>query len=176
LEIEAFCDDRKRDDLLLLYFSGHGIKDADGQLYFATVDTQLVQHNVRRATAVSANFVNDVMSRSRSRQQILLLDCCYSGAFKRGMLTKGGKRVGACEHFEGQGRIVLTASDALQYSFEGDQLEGEGVRSVFTRVLVQGLETGEADLDRDGCFSLATLSLIHEPLLSVRPSRSLIQQ
>src|SRR5262250_949007 len=43
LEIESFCDNRKRDDLLLLYFSGHGIRDFDdGQLYFATVDTQLV--------------------------------------------------------------------------------------------------------------------------------------
>jgi tetratricopeptide (TPR) repeat protein/Tol biopolymer transport system component len=154
LEIESFCENRKRDDLLLIYFSGHGIKDADGQLYFATVDTQLSQHNVRCATAVSAYFVNEMMSRSRSRRQILLLDCCYSGAFKHGMLAKGGKRVGAGEQFEGQGRVVLTASDALQYSFEGGHVEGEGVRSVFTRTLVQGLETGEADLDRDGLFSL----------------------
>jgi WD40 repeat protein len=154
LEIEDFCENRRRDDLLLLYFSGHGIKDADGQLYFATADTQLVQHNVRRATAVSAQFVNEVMSHSRSRQQILLLDCCYSGAFKQGMLAKGDKRVGAGEQLQGQGRIVLTASDALQYSFEGDQVQGEGVRSVFTRTLVQGLESGEADLDRDGLFSL----------------------
>ena len=154
LEIEGFCDNRKRDDLLLLYFSGHGIKDADGQLYFATIDTQLVQQNVRRATAVSANFVNEVMSRSRSRRQILLLDCCYSGAFKEGMLAKGSKRVGAGEQLEGQGRIVLTASDALQYSFEGGHVQGEGIRSVFTRFLVRGLETGEADLDHDGSFSL----------------------
>jgi photosystem II stability/assembly factor-like uncharacterized protein len=154
LEIEDFCENRKRDDLLLIYFSGHGIKDADGQLYFATVDTQLVQHNVRRATAVSAQFVNQVMSRSRSRRQVLLLDCCYSGAFKHGMLAKGDKRVGAGEQLEGQGRVVLTASDALQYSFEGEHIEGEGVRSIFTRTLVQGLESGEADLDRDGFFSL----------------------
>ena len=153
-EIEKFCDDRKRDDLLLIYFSGHGIKDADGQLYFATVDTQLFQHNVRRATAVPAHFVNDAMSRSRSRRQILLLDCCYSGAFRHGMLAKGDRRVGAGELLEGQGRIVLTASDALQYSFEGGEVEGEGVRSVFTRTLVQGLEKGEADLDRDGLYSL----------------------
>jgi WD40 repeat protein len=62
--------------------------------------------------------------------------------------------VGAGEQLQGQGRIVLTASDALQYSFEGDHVQGEGVRSVFTRTLVQGLEPGEADLDRDGLFSL----------------------
>src|SRR6266480_1481732 len=132
LEIEAFCDNRKRDDLLLLYFSVHGITDVDGQIYISTVDTQLVKQNVRRATAVGAHFINQVMSRSRSRRQILLLDCCYSGAFMEGMLTKGGKRVGVGEHFEGQGRVVLTASDALQYSFEGGRVQGESACSVFT--------------------------------------------
>lgn len=154
LEIESFCDNRKRDDLLLLYFSCHGIKDTDGLLYFAMVDTKLVQHNVRRATAVGAEFVNQAMSRSRSRRQILLLDCCYSGAFKEGMLAKAGKGVGVGQQFQGQGRVVLTASDALQYSFEGEQVQGEGAWSVFTHVLVRGLETGEADLDRDGSYSL----------------------
>lgn len=143
------------DDLLLIYFSGHGIRDfTDGQLYFATVDTQLVQQNVRRSTAVAAHFVNQLMSNSHSRRQILLLDCCYSGAFKEGMLAKGGNRAGAPEQFDGLGRIVLTASDALQYSFEGAQVQGEGVRSVFTRALVEGLESGRADLDRDGWYAL----------------------
>ena len=153
-EIEDFCENRKRDDLLVLYFSGHGIKDVDGQLYFAATNTRLVEHNLRCSTAVSAQFVNEMMSRSRSRRQILLLDCCYSGAFKEGMMAKAGKQAGAAEQLEGQGRIVLTASDALQYSFEGERVEGEGVRSIFTRILVHGLETGEADLDRDGLFSL----------------------
>ena len=34
-EIERFFLNRRRDDLLLLYFSCHGIKDDDGLLYFA---------------------------------------------------------------------------------------------------------------------------------------------
>jgi WD40 repeat protein/tetratricopeptide (TPR) repeat protein len=171
-EIEKFCVNRKRNDLLLIYFSGHGIKDADGRLYFASVNTQLVQHEVLTSTAVPAQFVNEVMSRSLSRRQILLLDCCYSGAFKQGMLAKGDKRVGAAEQLEGQGRIVLTASDALQYSFEGEHVEGEGVRSVFTRTLVQGLETGDADTDRDGFFSLDEVyNYVHDRVLAARPEQ-----
>src|SRR5438093_8510164 len=39
-EIEIFFADRMREDLLLLYFSGHGIKDQEGRLYFATVNTR----------------------------------------------------------------------------------------------------------------------------------------
>ena len=53
--------------------------------------------------------------------------------------------------------VVMTASDALQYSFEGDSVAGQAVNSIFTRVLVRGIETGEADHDRDGTISLDEL-------------------
>ncbi len=173
LEIENFCENRKPDDLLLLYFSCHGIKDGDGRLYFATADTQLAQTagssaRVRVATAVSSEFVNQMMSRSRSRKQILLLDCCYSGAFKEGMLAKGDNAAGAGEQLQGKGRIVLTASDAIQYSFEAEGVKGEGTRSVFTNALVRGLETGLADLNHDGSYDLDE---VYDFLLSAVPAQ-----
>lgn len=167
--IEAFFADRRRDDLLLLYFSGHGIKDEDGQLYFATPDTR---RKLLRSTAVASALVNDVMRRSRSRRQVLLLDCCYSGAFARGLLAKADVAMGTRERFEGQGRVVLTASDAMQYSFEGDAIEGRGVQSIFTRTLVRGLETGEADADGDGLISLDELyDYVHDRVVDEMPQQ-----
>jgi uncharacterized caspase-like protein len=157
-EIERFFVSEKRhDDLLLLYFSGHGIKDLDGQLYFAAVDTELDHHQILQSTAISAKFVNEVMTRSRSRRQVLLLDCCHSGAFREGMLAKGPETAGVPEQLQGQGRVVLTASNALQYSFEGDTVHGTGKRSIFTHALVEGLKTGDADWDGDGRFSIDDL-------------------
>ena len=154
-DIESLFDDRRRTDLVLLYFSGHGIKDMAGRLYFATTDTQRKR---LRSTGISAHFVNDVMRHSRSRRQILLLDCCYSGAFARGMIVRANRDVGTGEYFkEGRGQIVLTASDALQYAFEGDEVTGAGVRSVFTHILVEGLQTGQADLDGDGWVNVDEL-------------------
>jgi hypothetical protein len=97
------------------------------------------------------------MTRSRSRRIVLLLDCCYSGAFPRGFLARGDKRMDIKERFDGRGRAILTASSAMEYSFEGDQLSGEGMRSVFTSALVEGLETGMADLDLDGRVSVDEL-------------------
>jgi uncharacterized caspase-like protein len=77
-EIESFFTaDHDRDDLLLLYFSCHGIKDDYGSFYFATINTL---RNTILSSSVSADFVNRVMERSRSRKQVLLLDCCYSDA------------------------------------------------------------------------------------------------
>jgi hypothetical protein len=170
--IEELFADRKHDDVVLLYFSGHGVKDEDGQLYFTTIDTQLPRGRLRRATAVEDRFVNDAMRRCFSRRQVLLLDCCYSGAFAEGMLAKGGGAVDTKDRFDGRGRIVLTASDAMQYSFEADEIKGKGVRSYFTSALVQGLATGEADLDRDGHFSLDELyEYVHDRLADEVPQQ-----
>ena len=152
-EIEAFFVNRTTDDLLLFYFSGHGLKHTeDGRLYFATTDTD---RRLLRSTAVSAALLHDLMNYCGSRRQVLLLDCCYSGAFARGKTHhKAGQTVDIGEYFgQGRGQFVLTASDALQYAFEGDAVSGEGVRSIFTDTLVRGLETGEADLDGDGAIS-----------------------
>jgi len=76
--VEAFFADRGRDDLLLFYFTGHGLKDDRGRLFFAMKNTE---RRYVGATALAATFLHDVMERSRSRCNILLLDCCYSGAF-----------------------------------------------------------------------------------------------
>src|SRR4051794_17928619 len=39
-QIEEFFADRRRDDLLLLYFSGHGLKDDSGRLFLAMSNTE----------------------------------------------------------------------------------------------------------------------------------------
>lgn len=153
-EIEAFFSDRQRDDFLLIYFSTHGIKDDNGRLYLAAKDTN---RRRLRNTTVPANFVNEVMTECRSRHQVLILDCCHSGAFARGMVAKGADDVGIRDQFQGRGRFVLTASNATQYAFQGDEVVGSGSRSVFTHHLIQGLDSGEADDDGDGWISLNEL-------------------
>ncbi len=168
-EIEAFFLDRARDDLLLLYFSGHGVIDEDGLLYYAARNTH---HKRLRSTAVAANFVNDSMTRCRSRRQVLLLDCCHSGAFAR---TKAGPAVNLGQQFgeAGRGRFILASSDAYQYSFEGDAVQGSAVGSVFTQALVEGLRTGEADRDNDGLITLDELyDYVHRRVTDQTPQQS----
>jgi Caspase domain len=153
-KLAAFFQDRGLDDLLLLHLSCHGVKDDDGRLYFATSDTELAHLD---ATAVPSDFVNRQMTRSRSRRIVLLLDCCYSGAFASGLIARAGDRVDLQERFDGRGRVVLTASSAMEYAFEDDELSGTPNPSVFTSALVRGLETGAADRNRDGWVSVDEL-------------------
>jgi uncharacterized caspase-like protein len=158
-EIERFFKHRSPEDLLLLYFSCHGLKDQTGRLYFASTNTKLA---LPASTAVSSQFVNEQLERSRSRRIVLMLDCCYSGAFSRGFAPRGEiigeSRVGVRESFFGHGRVIITASDALEYAFEDEELTSETARpAIFTDAVVRGLRSGDADLDRDGRVSVDDL-------------------
>ena len=99
------------------------------------------------------------MDRSWSRRQVLILDCCHSGAFARGAKGVVGASVGTAIAFEGSGtgRVVLTATDSTQYAWEGDEVTGQAENSVFTRYLIEGLRTGQADIDGDGQITLDEL-------------------
>jgi DNA-binding beta-propeller fold protein YncE/uncharacterized caspase-like protein len=172
LAVEEFFSDREPGDLLLVHFSCHGVKDEDGELYFAMADTRLRRLG---ATAVAADFVNRRMSRTRSRRVVLLLDCCYAGAFERGMRARAGEDVAIGSQFGGRGRAVITASSAMEYAFEGDQLTDtrEVAPSVFTSALVQGLETGDADIDQDGLVALDELyDYIYDTVRATTPNQT----
>ena len=146
-EIESFFTENKREDLLLLYISCHGIKDKDGRLYFATSNTKRKR---LKSTAISDHLLNSIIHSSHSQKKVLLLDCCYSGAFTRGLTVKTDNNIDIQERFKGKGLVILMSSNSMQYSFEGDEIKGEGVGSIFTSTIVNGLKTGEADTDKDG--------------------------
>ncbi|MFF0010794.1 caspase family protein [Streptomyces sp. NPDC005374] len=157
------------DDLTLLYFTGHGLKDDEGRLYLAMTNTR---RDSLLFTALGAEQIDRVMEDCVSRQKVLILDCCYSGAFPAGRISKADTSVHALERFQGRGRTVLTASDATSYSFEGDRAHGRAVQSVFTRYLVEGLRDGSADLDGDGDITLDELySYVHDRVVDEMPQQ-----
>ena len=155
--IARFLANRNRDDLLLLYFSGHGIRNEQGQLFLAAHDTEI---NILEASGIPAEFITYAMNNSRSQRQLLILDCCNSGAFAYGTKAANavGTSMGIATAFEGRGfgRVVLTATDATQYAWEGDKVIGDTQKSVFTHFLIEGLK-GEADRDGDGRIDIDEL-------------------
>jgi hypothetical protein len=153
-QIEGFFTERKSSDLLLLYISCHGVRSRSGDLHFAMTNTRFDR---LRATSVASNFIREQMHDSQSRRIVVLLDCCYSGAFLRGFRAKGGDDV-AHEPLRGSGRAVITASTATEYAFEADTLtKDEGKPSIFTRAVVDGLRSGDADLNGDGDITVEEL-------------------
>jgi hypothetical protein len=151
--IDEFFDQRKPDDLLVLYFSGHGVKDEIGSLYLAFKNT--VRSRLR-SSAIKSDYIREAMDQSRSKRQVLILDCCNSGAFPQGTKAELGGAMGMVRIFQGYGRFVLTASDSTQFAWEGDKVIGETDNSLFTHFLIKGLE-GEADNDGDGRITVDEL-------------------
>ncbi len=175
-EIGNLYRDRRSSDLTLLYFSGHGVKDESGHLYLAMTDTD---HENLQFTAVQAEQIRAAMEGCRSRQNVLILDCCYAGAFPSGFGVKGDTVVHALEQLGGRGSVVLTSSDAMQLSFEGNQVTQTGPApprsapgSLFTRFLIEGLRTGRADLDGDGDITHDELySYVHDRVIEEQPQQ-----
>jgi hypothetical protein len=160
-QIEDLFSESRPDDVLLLHFSCHGLKSDSGELFFAATNTR---PNRLGSTAVSADFVQRCMRSSRSRTIVLLLDCCYGGAFAQGVAVRAAADVNVLDSFPvdrsgGRGRAVITASTAMEYAFEGEQLNDDQPRrpSLFTAALTEGLATGDADRDEDGWISLNEL-------------------
>jgi branched-chain amino acid transport system substrate-binding protein len=147
ISIENFFSKKNRDDLLLLYFSGHGITDENGNLYLAARGTLKNQDGeLIKATTVESRTIQRCMNESSSKQQVLVLDCCFSGAFAQGLSAKNAGKINI-HQLGGEGRAVLTSSTSIEYSYEG----------VYTHFIIEGLETGVADQDQDGVISVDEL-------------------
>jgi formylglycine-generating enzyme required for sulfatase activity len=144
--IDRLFQSCQKGDLGLLYFSGHGITDDSDRLYLATRRTS---KDTFRSTSVSASFIQGIMrDRSYQRQHVLILDCCYSGAFAEGWLAKSVD-INLKPQLEVEGSVVLTSSTSTQKSYE----DKEGELSLYTNYIVQGIESGAAESDGDGMIS-----------------------
>ncbi|MCM1982437.1 caspase family protein [Lyngbya confervoides] len=151
--IEGLFANRESDHLALLYFSGYGaIVDEQGKFSLATGITRSSdQGRVIRSTVITTDFLDDVMRSSHSEQQLVILDCALqpSGAgVAQGSLLGPGQ---IAKQLGGPKRTILTSS-AFSHPPEVDK--GSEEMSAYTFYLVEGLQTGMADLNSDGHISV----------------------
>ncbi|MEA5464350.1 SUMF1/EgtB/PvdO family nonheme iron enzyme [Leptothoe sp. PORK10 BA2] len=144
----------KKDDLVLFYFTGHGIKDMAGKFYLSTAQTEKFENDtLNPGTAVSADFVKGVIGNSLAQRKVVILDCCFGAAFAKGFLGMDDSSIDVEAQLGGKGWCVLTASTSTKYALEQ---EGEDL-SVYTRYLVEGLKTGGAAPDGQESISIGNL-------------------
>lgn len=151
-EIELWFQDRQPEDLVLLFFSGHGVKDDRRDLYFAAANTEKRRDRLLTSTAISAQFIHNCIRGCKAKYQVLILDCCFSGAFGD-LVGKDDGEIPLREQLGAEGRVVLTSTSAVDYSFE----EKGADLSIYTRYLVQGMATGAADEDENGVITVDEL-------------------
>ncbi|MFC4337004.1 type VII secretion protein EccCb [Salininema proteolyticum] len=149
--IERLFDEAASDDLVLLYFSGHGVRHRR-RLHLAVSNTTV--KTGLASTSVEARFIKDRIRDSYAESVVVLLDCCYSGAFVDAGF-KSAPEIDLGEELEsGQGVYILTATNALEEASDGSLGdEGDPGQSAFTSTIVEGLRTGAADVRQAGRIS-----------------------
>jgi hypothetical protein len=152
MELESFFRDRVNDDLLLLYVAGHVVLDERGAPFLITHATERGRW---RSSVIDFTFLRDVMAQSSSAQQVIVLDCALGSLGANGPAL--GARVDIGAALGGPGRTVLSASNGIRFRLDGDALSGDSSAAPWLRRIIDGLRTGEADLDGDGRISLEDL-------------------
>lgn len=146
--INEVLQEANYEDLVLIYYSGHGKLNSRGKLHLATPDTTISN---LEATSIPIETIRGYIDGTKAERVILILDCCYSGRVADAFLRKGSINDDLKVTFEGgKGIYILTASTGIQTAQEkeGDEY------SAFTKPLIQGIETGEADCGLDGQISM----------------------
>jgi Caspase domain len=170
---DFFSEETKPQDTLLMYFSGHGVLDIDGDVYLATSETEAFWPSRR---GFNFNELTKLMKQNSSTRIVIILDCCYSGSAK---ISKGHEgdaaKLGASsidngsQKLRGEGKCILAASQAQQeaYSLE------EQNHSLFTFYLLQALrgEHREA-VDNEGYLTVDSLSkYLYDTIMSLPPAK-----
>ena len=162
-EIDRVIQTADKDDLILIYYSGHGKLDHAGKLHLATTNTNV---KYLKSTSISINFIKDLLDGSRTNKVILILDCCYSGlageAFARGGIDEELQSLSKVT-----GTYIITASGGTQAAFEKPE-DGYGV---FTKHAIEGITSWEA-ANIEGNVTMDSLySYIHKKMLKERIQR-----
>lgn len=130
-------------DVVLFYFSGHGLQGA-----FLPIDYDGVNNSL------SHEEVREILKISKAKHKLVLADACHSGSLmqaKTPVYITLEKFYKAFEDTQG-GMALLLSSKGEEFS-----LEDGGLRSgIFSHFLIRGLK-GEADVDADKIVTIKEL-------------------
>ncbi|MGF1938239.1 MAG: pentapeptide repeat-containing protein [Nostoc sp. ChiQUE02] len=126
--VQLFKPDGKPPDTALLYFSGHGLRKNLGiqEGFLATSEVNPDAGN----WGLSLQWLRRLLQESEVRQQIVILDCCYSGEVLNFAEADPGDRG------KGRDRCFIAASRDFEVAFEDINSQ----HSVLTAALLKGLE------------------------------------
>jgi trehalose synthase len=137
-EVYDFLSAAKPPDFLLIYYSGHG-RLQERRLYLTATPTD---PDRLPPTAVPTDELRHWVDECRAGSLVLILDCCYAGAFAD--LKQWGDR----------SRIVVVSAGSTELAHEGDGYKQHALPSAFSGPFLEGLRTGAADSDGNGIISV----------------------
>jgi hypothetical protein len=136
-------------DMILFYFSGHGLQGA-----FLPVDYDGF------ANRLEHEEIRDILRQSRAKHKLVLADACHAGSL---LAARAPIHIALQEYYDALnassgGTALLLSSKGEEYS-----LEDRGLRSgIFSHFLIRGLK-GEANTNSDNLITVRELfNFVHQ--------------
>jgi len=151
---------RVAEDMLLVYFAGHGRMGTRNELYLCLPDTNPDEVFL---TALAYEHLREALNESPATKKVVILDCCFSG---RALADQAGDEETIVGQVGIEGTYVLTATpaNAVALAPPGDRY------TAFTGTLLGLLRTGIPDGPE-----LLTFAAIYPRLRSTLIGRQLPQ-
>jgi Caspase domain/Tetratricopeptide repeat len=131
---------REAKDVLLVYFSGHGVVSLeDRQLYLCLANTDPGRLYY---TALAIGRVRAAFQKSDAKIKVLILDCCYAGRAISAMVMSDGSTM-ISKQLEVKGVCTLASAPAYEVSIAEPDAEYTAFTGHLLRLLHEGVP-GEA--------------------------------
>jgi len=154
-------DKLEDDDDLVLFFAGHGTSrkskvgpDTFTSGYLVPADASHPDRN-EWSDYLPLGALLESIGTLPPRHVLLILDSCRSGV-ALGRVVEMSRSPNSESGSARVSRMVITSADADQDASDAGPVPGH---SLFTGTLLNGLKTGDADLDKDGVITDAELAL-----------------
>jgi hypothetical protein len=130
-------------DLVLMYFSGHGLPGT-----FLPIDYDGLRNQIRHEE------VNMILRRSPAKLKLFIADACHSGSM---ITARDGKLPLLQNYYTTLAKAQAGTALIMSSKSEETSLEASGLRQgVFSYFLIRGLK-GEGDINNDGVVTVQEL-------------------
>ncbi len=129
-------------DTALLFFAGHGLRENRGGIYYGYLASTESNPDGHHRWGVDLRWLWELLQKSQIKQQVVWLDCCFSGELLNVVEAELGNK-------DGYERCLIAASRDYEVAYESVSSE----HGVLTETLLQGLaESGSVDNYQLGDF------------------------
>lgn len=156
--------DAKVEDVVILYFSGHGasVRTMEGKKLFAFLPQDypwrdINETNLRRF-GVHGEFISKQIRLMKPQKVVIIMDCCQSGDIR---LALHGTRSAGIDNQIMLERLAHGTGVFLMASAAGNELARENAKighGLFTYMLLKGIKEKKADFNKNGVITVTELS------------------
>lgn len=184
LKLKTQLESTNVDDVVILFFAGHGVLDSELNYYLATTEIDMDKLS---KTALRYDNLEDIFDGIPARKKVMIIDACHSGEVdKEEEFTEVNtdnddvfvvsRDIRSASALESRTKITTqnsfelmkmmfadirrgTGSTVISSAGGGEYAyeTGEAKNGVFTYVLKNGITSRKADLNKDGAIMISEL-------------------